>query len=50
MKKLLLVALMPLSLGGCISIQSDLPPPRRTTIIVPPGYTVNCTNGQPGPC
>jgi hypothetical protein len=49
MKKLLLVALIPLSLGGCLSF-SDSTPPRNTTIVVPPGSTVTCSNGAPGPC
>ena len=49
MKKLLLVALIPLGLGGCLSF-NDSPPPRNTTVVVPPGSTTTCSNGQPGPC
>jgi hypothetical protein len=49
MKKLLLVALIPLGLGGCLSFQGS-PPPAKNTIVVPPGSTVSCSNGQPGPC
>jgi hypothetical protein len=50
MKKLLLVALIPLGLGGCLSIHSDPTPPRNTTVVVPPGSTITCSNGMPGPC
>jgi hypothetical protein len=51
MKKLLLVALLPVGLGGCLSFSShSSPPPKNTTIVVPPGSTVTCSNGQPGPC
>jgi hypothetical protein len=49
MKKLLLAVLVPLSLGGCLSFHES-PPPAKTTIVVPPGSTVSCSNGQPGPC
>jgi hypothetical protein len=48
MKKLLLVVLIPLSLGGCLSFNSS--PPPRTTVVVPPGSTVTCSNGTAGPC
>jgi hypothetical protein len=50
MKKLLLAALIPLGLGGCLSFQGSSAPPRNTTIVVPPGSTVTCSNGMPGPC
>jgi hypothetical protein len=51
MKTFLLVALMPLSLGGCLSFShTSSPPPKNTTIVVPPGSTVTCPNGQPAPC
>jgi hypothetical protein len=51
MKKLLLAALIPLGLGGCLSFHgSSSTPPRNTTIVVPPGSTVSCSNGMPGPC
>ncbi|HEY0184795.1 MAG TPA: hypothetical protein VGC09_18495 [Rhodopila sp.] len=49
MKKILLTALIPLSLAGCLSF-SDSAPPRNTTVVVPPGSTVTCSNGMPGPC
>jgi hypothetical protein len=47
MKKLLVVLLIPLSLGGCLSFH-DSPAP-KTTVVVPPGSTVTC-NGAPGAC
>jgi hypothetical protein len=50
MKKLLIVALIPLGLGGCLSFSDNSPPPPHTTIVVPPGASVSCSNGQPGPC
>jgi hypothetical protein len=51
MRKLLLVAFIPLGLGGCISFHENPSPPKTTTtIVVPPGSTVTCSNGQPGPC
>ena len=52
MKKFLLLAMLPLSLAGCLSFSSSSPsaPKRDTTIVVPPGSTVTCPNGQPGPC
>jgi hypothetical protein len=49
MKKVLLAVLLPLALGGCINLH-DNPPPKTTTVVVPPGSTVSCSNGQPGPC
>ncbi len=49
MKKLLLVILVPLSLGGCLSY-TESPTPKTTTVVVPPGSAVVCANGQPGPC
>jgi hypothetical protein len=50
MKKLLLVVLVPLSLGGCLSFHESAPPPKNTTIVVPPGSTVTCSNGLAPPC
>jgi uncharacterized protein YceK len=51
MKKLLLVVLIPLGLGGCLSVSdTSSPPPAHTTIVAPPGSTVSCSNGMPGPC
>jgi hypothetical protein len=49
MTKVLLAVLLPLALGGCISLH-DNPTPKSTTIVVPPGSTVTCSNGMPGPC
>ena len=47
----LVLVLLPLSLGGCLSFSSsDPPPPRNTTVVVPPGSTVTCSNGQAPPC
>jgi hypothetical protein len=51
MSKLLLVALIPLGLAGCLSFSDSSPPqPTHTTIVVPPGSSVTCSNGQPAPC
>ena len=50
MWKLLLVAVIPLGLGGCLSFHENPPAPRNTTIVVPPGSTVTCSNGYAGPC
>ncbi len=50
MKKLLLAALIPLSLGGCLSFSSS-PPPHNTTVVVPPGSSATCTkDGSVVPC
>jgi hypothetical protein len=47
----LVLVLLPLSLGGCLSFSSsDPPPPRNTTVVVPQGSTVVCSNGQAPPC
>ena len=48
MRKLFLVALIPLGLGGCFSFHESAPPPKNTTIVVPPGSTVTCSNGVVG--
>ena len=50
MKKLFLAVLIPLSLGGCLSFHENPPPPRNTTVVVPPGATVTCPNGSTAPC
>jgi hypothetical protein len=50
MRKFVFVVLIPLSLGGCLSFHENSPPPRNTTIVVPPGSTVSCANGQMPPC
>jgi uncharacterized protein YceK len=49
MKKVLLVCLIPLGLGGCLSFSSTTPP-KNTTIVVPPGSTAVCSDGQAPPC
>lgn len=50
MRKLLIALALPLSLGGCFSYHEQAPPPRNTTIVVPPGSTVACPNGLAPPC
>jgi hypothetical protein len=42
MRLALLVLLLPLALGGCLSFSSSDPPPpaHNTTVVVPPGSTV----------
>ncbi|MDR3538425.1 MAG: hypothetical protein P4L71_18160 [Acetobacteraceae bacterium] len=50
MRKILFALILPLSLGGCFSYQESAPPPRNTTIIVPPGSTVTCPSGMAPPC
>jgi hypothetical protein len=49
MRKLLLAALIPLGLGGCLSFNESTPP-KNTTVVVPPGSSVACANGQMPPC
>jgi hypothetical protein len=51
MRRILLVLVLPLSLGGCFSY-SDSPQPQHTTIVVPPGgaAVVTCPNGGAPPC
>ena len=42
MRLALLVLLLPLALGGCLSFsRSDPPPPASTTVVVPPGSAVS---------
>jgi hypothetical protein len=42
MRLALLVLLLPLALGGCLSFSSsNPPPPANTTVVVPPGSTVS---------
>ncbi|HTB45753.1 MAG TPA: hypothetical protein VK741_19165 [Acetobacteraceae bacterium] len=42
MRLALLVLLLPLALGGCLSFSSsDPPPPASTTVVVPPGSAVS---------
>ncbi len=49
--RLLLVLLLPLTLGGCFSFSSsNPPPPQHTTVVVPPGSVVTCPNGTAPPC
>jgi hypothetical protein len=46
-----LVALLLLTLAGCVSLSSSNPPrPNDTTVVVPPGSTVTCSNGTAPPC
>ena len=45
----LLLLLLPFGLGGCLSFSSTPAPPPQT-IIVPPGATITCSNGQAPPC
>lgn len=42
MRLALLVLLLPLALGGCLSFSSSdpSPPAHNTTVVVPPGSTV----------
>jgi hypothetical protein len=50
MSRLILVLLL-LALGGCLSISSsNPPPPNKTTVVVPSGSTEACSNGAPPPC
>jgi hypothetical protein len=46
------VVALPLVLGlaGCISSSNPSPPESHTTIVVPNGSTVTCTNGMAPPC
>jgi len=37
-------------LAGCISSSNPPPPAPASTIVVPQGSTVVCSNGLPGPC
>jgi hypothetical protein len=39
-----------LAVAGCISSSNPSPPAQGTTVVVPPGSTVVCPNGSPGPC
>jgi len=50
MKKILLIMLIPLGLGGCLSFHESSPPQTRSTIVVPPASTVTCSDGRVGPC
>ena len=45
MSRSLLILLVPLALGGCLSFSSsNPPPPSHTTVVVPQGSTVVCPN------
>lgn len=45
------VLVVPLALGGCVSLSSsNPPPPSNTTVVVPQGTTVVCPNGTSPPC
>ncbi|HVB68611.1 MAG TPA: hypothetical protein VNE67_12230 [Acetobacteraceae bacterium] len=45
-----LVILLPLALGGCFVTNPPPPPPAHTTIVVPQGSTVTCSDGSAPPC
>jgi len=49
MRRLLLVLVLPLGLGGCFSYH-ETEPPRNTTVVVPPGSVAVCPNGLSPPC
>jgi len=49
MRRIMLAVLIPLSLAGCLSLHEN-PPRQNSTIVVPPGSTVTCANGQAPPC
>ena len=44
-----LVILLPLALGGCF-FTNPPPPAAHTTIVVPQGSTVTCSDGSAPPC
>jgi hypothetical protein len=47
----MVVLIVPLALGGCVSLSSsNPPPPSNTTVVVPQGTTVVCPNGTSPPC
>ncbi len=47
----LIAVSLPLLLGGCLSFSGTSSPPQAsTTIVVPPGSTVVCSNGSGPPC
>jgi hypothetical protein len=51
MKLSWIIVLLALGLGGCLSFSSSDPnPPNKTTVVVPPGSTVTCSNGTAPPC
>jgi hypothetical protein len=50
MFRILLALIVPLALGGCFSYSDNTPPPTHTTIVVPQGSVVTCTNGAVPPC
>jgi hypothetical protein len=49
MIRILFALMVPLALGGCFSYDSS-PPPQHTTVVVPQGSVVTCTNGAVPPC
>jgi hypothetical protein len=50
MIRILIAVIVPLALGGCFSYSNDGPPPQHTTVVVPQGSVVTCTNGAVPPC
>lgn len=49
MFRILVALIVPLALGGCFNY-SESPAPTHTTVVVPPGSVVTCTNGAVPPC
>jgi len=49
MRRLIVVLLVPLTLGGCLSYTAP-PQPAHTTVVVPNGSAVACPNGAAPPC
>lgn len=50
MLRILVALIVPLALGGCLSYSDNSPPPTHTTVVVPQGSVVTCTNGAVPPC
>ncbi len=49
MIRILVALLAPLLLAGCFSY-TQTPEPQHTTVVVPQGSVVTCTNGAVPPC
>jgi hypothetical protein len=49
MRRSLFALLVPIALGGCLSISSN-PPARNTTVVVPSQPATVCANGTAPPC
>jgi len=50
MRVSMMLLLLPLITAGCISYTSTGTPPPQTTIVVPQGSVVYCSNGLAPPC